>query len=83
MEWTALPADEHNNVEDIKAQLIDLGFPAYILNDLRAEDIAACSGALEVVVNETDLSLNDSERDTESADDAKDLRITGIRRKSF
>ena len=36
MEWTALPADEHNNVEDIKAQLIDLGFPAYILNDLRA-----------------------------------------------
>ena len=78
MEWTALPADEHNNVEDIKAQLIDLGFPAYILNDLRAEDIAACSGALEVVVDETDLSLDDSERDTESADDAKDLRITGI-----
>lgn len=30
------------------------------------------------VVDETDLSLDDSERDTESAYDAKDLRITGI-----
>lgn len=78
MKWTALSADEHNNVEDIKAQLIDLGFPAYILNDLSPEDIATCSGALEVVVDETDLSLDDSERDTESAYDAKDLRITGI-----
>ena len=29
-------------------------------------------------MDETDLSLNDSERDTESADDAKDLRITGF-----
>lgn len=78
MKWTALHADEHKNVENIKTQLIGLGFPAYILNDLTPEDIAACSGALQVVVDVTDISLDNSERDTNSTYDTKDLRITGI-----
>lgn len=78
MEWTALPADEHNNVEDIKAQLIDLGFPAYILNDLRAEDIAACSGALEIVVDEDDIPFDYYKIDSDSPNDIKDLHITDV-----
>lgn len=78
MEWTARSAEEHKNMEDIKAQLTDLGFPSNILNDLSPEDIAACSGALQVVVDETNISLDDSERDSDSTYDTKDLRITGI-----
>lgn len=51
MAWTpkgdTLPA----SVETTKAHLIDLGFPEYILNDLSAEDIAACEGATQVLLN--------------------------------
>lgn len=51
MEWTLAGAGEHDGLEDIKAHLIELGFPADILNDLRTEDIAACDGALQVVTD--------------------------------
>ena len=60
MEWSALDTAEHDEVEDIKAHLIDLGFPEYVLNDLSAEDIAACDGALRVFVNVTDGPVNSS-----------------------
>ncbi|MCI7658442.1 hypothetical protein [Anaerotignum sp.] len=78
MEWNALRADEHKNVEDIKAQLIDLGFPSYILNDLSAEDIAACNGALQVVVDETDIPLEDYGNADDFTSDTPNLRVTGI-----
>lgn len=78
MEWTALRTDEHKNVEDIKTQLINLGFPSYILNDLSAEDIAACNGALQVVVDETDIPLEDYGNANDSAYDTPNLRVTGI-----
>lgn len=78
MKWTALRADEHKNVDDIKAQLIDLGFPSYILNDLSAEDIAACNGALQVVVDETDIPLEDYGNADDSVSETPNLRVTGI-----
>lgn len=78
MKWTALNADEHQNVEDIKAQLMDLGFPSYILNDLSAEDIAACSGALQVVVDVTDIPMEYYGDTGDSAYDTPNLRVTGI-----
>ncbi len=64
MKWSALDASEHANVEDIKSRLISLGFPEHVLNDVSAEDIAACDGARRVVVN--------------AADESKGLNITGI-----
>ncbi len=91
MEWTELDTAEHTDVEDIKSHLISLGFPEYVLNDIRAEDIAACEGALQVVVDVTDKPVNDGRtvrteywsggmhhfvQDT--VYDVKELRMTGI-----
>lgn len=91
MEWSALDSDEHNEVEDIKAHLTSLGFPEYVLNDLSAEDIAACDNALQVVVDVIDQPVNDGKvvitEYGSGADryiyqttvfDVKELRITGV-----
>lgn len=91
MEWSALNSAEHNEVEDIKAHLTGLGFPEYVLNDLSAEDIAACDGALQVVVDVIDKPVNDGRVViTENGSgatrhfvqntvfDVKELRITGV-----
>ena len=59
MEWTLAGAGEHDGLENIKAHLIELGFPADILNDLRTEDIAACDGALQVVTNVHEYPFNE------------------------
>ncbi len=91
MEWTELNADEHAGVADIKAHLLSLGFPEYVLNDLTAEDIAACAGALQVVTDITDEPADDGRtKITEHSSseghhivqdagyDTKKLRITGV-----
>lgn len=43
MDWQAADPNEHSGVEEIEAQLLELGFPDYVLDDLAAEDIAADS----------------------------------------
>lgn len=58
MEWTAVDTAEHAEVDDIKDHLASLGFPKDILKDLTAEDIAACEGALQVVVDVHDYPVN-------------------------
>lgn len=81
MEWSALNPAEHDGVGDIKEHLASLGFPAYVLNDLTAEDIAACDGALKVVVDVTDEPVNDDNRWSRVGNavyDVKELRITGV-----
>ena len=65
MEWSTVDSSEHGEVEDIKNHLIELGFPEYVLNDLTPEDVAACDGALQVVVYVKDEAVND-------------LRMTGV-----
>lgn len=39
MDWQAANPAEHSGVEEIKAQLLELGFPDDVLQDLTAEDI--------------------------------------------
>jgi len=51
MAWSVKEDSLPASVEEIKTHLIDLGFPEYILNDLSAEDIAACEGATQVQLN--------------------------------
>lgn len=70
MDWQAAGPDEHSGVEEIEAQLLELGFPDDVLRDLTAEDIAACDGALRVVTDVQNHSVNNSEN--------KPLRITGV-----
>lgn len=81
MEWSVLNPAEQGGVEDIKEHLADLGFPTYVLNDLTAEDLAVCEGALKVVVDVTEEPVNDGNRWSDTGNvvyDVKELRITGV-----
>lgn len=51
MAWSTKEDTLPASVEETKTHLVDLGFPEYILNDLSAEDIAACEGATQVQLN--------------------------------
>lgn len=55
MKWRAADLSEHDEVESIKAHLTELGFPEYVLDDLSAEDIKSCDGALSIVVDNSNL----------------------------
>lgn len=70
MDWQAVNPEEHNEVENIKTSLAELGFPEYVLDDLTPEDIRACDGAMRVAVNVTEESFG-------SMND-KNMRITGV-----
>ena len=76
----------------IRQQLLDLGFPEAVLNDLTPEDIAACDGALRVVAVTEDHPFNDGrtvshkESDGEggvvsvldTVYDVRELRLTSV-----
>ena len=49
MNWTPIEESEKTEAGEIQAQLMELGFPEYVLQDLSAEDIAACEGAMQIV----------------------------------
>ena len=89
--WSTVDSSEHTEVEVIKSHLTELGFPEYVLNDLTPKDIAACDGALQVVVDITDEPVNDGRTVTteysngekrhieqKTVYDVKELRITGV-----
>ena len=91
MAWSTVDSSEHTEVEVIKSHLTELGFPEYVLNDLTPKDIAACDGALQVVVDITDEPVNDGRTVTteysngekrhierKTVYDVKELRITGV-----
>ena len=91
MEWAPVDAGEHSGVEESKARLLALGVPDYVLNDLTAEDLAACDGAILVVVDVDDYPVNSGRRVSHSywiggerhtnihtVYDVKELRITGV-----
>ena len=75
MDWQPLEEAETAKTAEIKANLLDLGFPASILSDLAEEDLAACAGALRVDV-ESKVYSPTLEHEKVSA--GKCLRITDI-----
>lgn len=75
MDWQPLEETETAETAEIKAHLLDLGFPESILNDLAQEDLAACAGALRVDVESKVYSPT---RKNEKTSTGKRLRITGI-----
>lgn len=88
MEWTPVESAEQPETEAIRRHLTELGFPDYVLKDLAQEDLAACSGALQVVVDTTDVPVNDGkpvftkERNgsysARTVYDVKELRLTSV-----
>lgn len=69
MQWQRVEEDEHAGVLEIKARLVELGFPDYVLQDMTAEDILACEGAVKVTVMVEDNPIRDH---------GDEVRITGV-----
>ena len=92
MDWQPADASEQTQTAAIRQQLLDLGFPEAVLNDLTPEDIAACDGALRVVAVTEDHPFNDGrtvshkESDGEggvvsvpdTVYDVRELRLTSV-----
>ena len=87
MAWQVRERAEAPEIEQVKEDLEDLGFPSYVLADLGDEDILSCKGALEVIVYAHDYALNDGRRVSQwvgdtihvnTVHDAKELQITSI-----
>lgn len=92
MDWQPADASTQAQTEATRQQLLDLGFPEAVLNDLTPEDIAACDGALRVVTETEDYPVNDgrnvlweayNEKNEryyvqDTVFDVKELRLTGV-----
>lgn len=92
MDWQPADTSKQTQTAAIRQQLLDLGFPEAVLNDLTPEDIAACDGALRVVTETEDYPVNNGrtvsykESDGEggvvsvldTVYDVKELRLTGV-----
>lgn len=91
MEWSAVNPSEQSEAEEIRSELLALGFPEYVLCDLTPEEIEACGGATEVVVTVTDEPVNSGRKITVKRNedgreyleavtvyDVKELRVTGV-----
>ena len=92
MDWQPEDASEQTQTAAIRQQLLDLGFPEAVLNDLTPEDIAACDGAVRVVAVTEDHPFNDGrtvshkESDGEggvvsvldTVYDVRELRLTSV-----
>lgn len=87
MDWTPLEETGTAETEDIRQELIDLGFPESVLADLSEEDLGDCRGALMVVWDQDDYPVNDGrevvtrEGNTtvySTVYDVKELRVTGV-----
>ena len=92
MDWQPMDKSEQTQTAAIRQQLLDLGFPEAVLDDLTPEDIAACDGAVRVVAETEDYPVNDGrtvshkESDGEggvvsvqdTVYDVRELRLTGV-----
>lgn len=92
MDWQPADTSKQTQTAAIRQQLLDLGFPEAVLNDLTPEDIAACDGALRVVAVTEDHPFNNGrtvsykESDGEggvvsvldTVYDVKELRLTSV-----
>ena len=92
MDWQPVDASTQTQTAATRQQLLDLGFPEAVLNDLTPEDIAACDGALRVVAEVEDYPVNDGRNVLweacneeneryyvqDTVFDVKELRLTGV-----
>ena len=87
MQWSATNPEATPKTQEIRAELIELGFPETALQDLTEADILACEGALQVVVDVHDYPVNNGREVIEqngnttihtTVYDTKELRITGV-----
>ena len=58
MDWQPLEANSANEFDAVRQDLLDLGFPEVVLNDMTPEEILACEGASFVVVEQRDYDVD-------------------------
>ena len=87
MDWTPVPEGEQAGLEELREELLELGFPEAVLNDLTPEDLTACKGALRIVVEQDDYAVNEGRSVIREENgyrvhtreyDVNELRITGV-----
>lgn len=91
MDWQPVSVSGDRDLAEIKAHLIELGFPEPILNDLTDADLRDCAGADRVVVQVADHPVNSGRKvrkennvdginhiSTYTVYDVKELHLTGI-----
>lgn len=87
MDWQPRDAAETQETEAIRDHLLSLGFPEDVLRDLSAEDLAACGGAMQVIVDTIDLPMNPGREvvthygnslNYRTVYDVKELHVTGV-----
>lgn len=87
MDWTAVEEGEQAGLEDLRASLLELGCPDYVLDDLTAEELSGLEGAFRVEVEIDDYPMNSgrqvsttvgSHTHTSTVYDVEELRITTV-----
>ena len=87
MDWQPFTVPQSEEVQTVRQELLELGFPEHILDDLTEEDILSCKGAKSIMVDVEDHPVNNGRYVTEQTVmgshtyvtyDQKELRITGI-----
>lgn len=58
MDWSPRPEGEQAGLEEIRSNLVELGVPEQVADDLSAEDLSGLEGALRVEVEVTEALFN-------------------------
>ena len=87
MDWQPEEIQSSAELSRVREELLSLGFPENVMNDLTEEDILACDGALQVVWEVQDHPVNKGRylttqegtvSYTTTVFDVQELRITGV-----
>lgn len=80
MAWTPVERTGSEQADAIRENLVSLGFPEAILDDLTEDDLMACAGAQRVLVQTMDHSLHDDEPYYKITlhEKTDELRFTGV-----
>lgn len=83
MRWYKVDITQTQEIVQIKEELLELGFPDYVLDDLTQEDILACQGAIRLTSWTTVNPIKDTNRfgnyvEDTTEYDVYELQITGV-----
>lgn len=79
MDWQEVDITQSNQIAEIREELLELGFPDYVLDDLTDEDILACDGALRLTSWSTLNHITDEHLyPNQTQSDDYELEITGV-----
>lgn len=58
MDWQPIEGNANTEVQEVRQELIDLGFPEVVLDDMTDEEILACDGASFVIIMQRDYDVD-------------------------